>query len=377
MMLEGDVLKNEHYIRIMKNSIFKIMRQEAIKRFILNYNGSIHDMLDYVNNKIIEHDGKTIGLRAIQKDIKQLKSDQNLQIDRYKPTSNELIAKYGRKGKKQYSHGKDPIVLSSIFFLRLREGSSVSEKLSFEEQKTLSDAAIVLSRFQGKAGFEMIDDVIDGLNDCANFVDLLLENKITNQENKAYRKKEYLKIKEALMLNKPLSVKIGQEFSNKEKTIEFHPHHLKMWNSMWYAYGFSKDVDFNPYVLPINLLLKDVKFLNKKFIKSKISYSNSDGTTFFDDIVGVTNYIDKNAENIVLKATDKGRYYRMKRKPIHHTCEFDDKYYKISLKVKINPELINFIMEHIDEVEVIEPASLRDELSKKLNNISQSYKTNL
>ena len=34
-------------------------------------------------------------------------------------------------------------------------------------------------------------------------------------------------------------------------------------------------------------------------------------------------------------------------------------------------------MEHIDEVEVIEPASLRDELSKKLNNISQSYKTNL
>ena len=34
-------------------------------------------------------------------------------------------------------------------------------------------------------------------------------------------------------------------------------------------------------------------------------------------------------------------------------------------------------MEHIDEVEVIEPVSLRDELSKKLNNIPQSYKTNL
>ena len=32
-----------------------------------------------------------------------------------------------------------------IFFLRLREGSSVSEKLSLEEQKALSDAAIVLS----------------------------------------------------------------------------------------------------------------------------------------------------------------------------------------------------------------------------------------
>ena len=277
---------------------------------------------------------------------------------------------------KQYSHENKPIDLTRVLFLKLTSGS-VSKNLSKDEQITLTEAALVLSRFQGNSGFEMIDDVIDGLNDCANFVDLLLENKITNQENKAYRKKEYLKIKEALILNKPLSVIIKQKFSNKEKTIEFHPHHLKMWNSMWYAYGFSKDVDFNPYVLPISLLIKDVKFLNKKFIKSKISYSNSDGTTFFDDIVGVTNYIDKNAENIVLKATDKGRYYRMKRKPIHHSCEFNDKDYKISLKVKINPELINFIMEHIDEVEVIKPLILRNQLSKKLNNIPQSYKTNL
>ena len=34
-------------------------------------------------------------------------------------------------------------------------------------------------------------------------------------------------------------------------------------------------------------------------------------------------------------------------------------------------------MEHIDEVEVIKPLILRNQLSKKLNNIPQSYKTNL
>jgi predicted DNA-binding transcriptional regulator YafY len=82
-------------------------------------------------------------------------------------------------------------------------------------------------------------------------------------------------------------------------------------------------------------------------------------------------------ENIILKATNKDRYYRFKSNRIHHSCEFNDESYEIHFKVKINPELINFIMEHIDEVEVIEPVSLRDELSKKLNNISQSYKTNL
>jgi hypothetical protein len=371
------VLKNEYYIRIMKNAIFKIIRLDAIRNFLMNKKGSIHDLLEFVNNKIIEHDGQRIGIRIIQKNLKQLKSDKNLQIDKYRPSSEELKAKYGNKGEKQYSHKKKLVDLSRVLFFKLKEGSGFSEKLSLDEQKALSDAAIILSRFQGKVGFEMIDDVIDGLNDCNNLVDLALDNKISNQQNNAYRKKEYLKIKEALIENKVVSVQIQQRFSEKEKTIEFHPHHLKMWKNKWYAFGFVKELEYNPYVLPIDLLIKDVKFSNNKFIPSQIKYTNEYGPSFFDEIIGVTNYIEKPVENIILKVTNKDRYQRFESNRIHHSCEFDYKNYQIRLKVKINSELINFIMEHIDEVEVIEPLNLRNKLTEKLIKIPESYKTNL
>ena len=69
------VLKNEYYIRIMKNAIFKIIRLDAIRNFLMNKKGSIHDLLEFVNNKIIEHDGQRIGIRIIQKTLKKLKLD--------------------------------------------------------------------------------------------------------------------------------------------------------------------------------------------------------------------------------------------------------------------------------------------------------------
>ena len=219
MIQLSKTIKNECYIRIMKESLSKIIRTNAIRHFLSFQIGSIHDLLEYVNNEIIKYDGNTIGLRVIQKDIKRLKSDLNLDLIRYKPNSDELISKYGNKGEKQYVHEEKPINLSSVLFIKLKEGCIISERLNKEENKTLSDAAIILKRFQGKQGFEMIDDVIDGLNDCESFVSLLLENKITNEENNAYRNKEYLKIKEALILNKPLSIRIEKKYQNKETNI--------------------------------------------------------------------------------------------------------------------------------------------------------------
>lgn len=376
MIQLNKTFKNEYYIRIMKESLSKIIRTNAIRHFLSFKTGSIHDLLEYVNNEIMKHDGNIVGLRVIQKDIKRLKSELDLDLIRYKPNSDELISKYGKKGEKQYAHDEKPINLSNVLFIKLKEGCIISEKLNKEENKTLSDAAIILKRFQGKEGFEMIDDVIDGLNDCESFVSLLLENKITNEENNAYRNKEYLKIKEALILNKPLSIRIEKKYNNKEVNIEFHPHHLKMWNNKWYVFGYAKDYDFNPYVLPIDLYIKDVNFITKKFISSEIIYSDSNGSTFFDDIIGVTNDIKKPVENIILRATNKDRFQRMKFKPIHKSCVFNDETYEINLKVKINPELINIIMEHIDEIEVLKPKNLKDILISKLNKVPSSYNTN-
>ena len=66
----------------------------------------------------------------------------------------------------------------------------------------------------------------------------------------------------------------------------------------------------------------------------------------------------------------------MKFKPMHKSCVFNDETYEINLKVKINPELINIIMEHIDEIEVLKPKKLKDIIISKLNKVPNSYNTN-
>ena len=72
-----------------------------------------------------------------------------------------------------------------------------------------------------------------------------------------------------------------------------------MWKNKWYAFGFVKDLEYSPYILPIDLLIKDVKFSNNKFILSKIKYTNEYGPSFFDDIISLaSNIYTKNLKPI-------------------------------------------------------------------------------
>ena len=124
------ILKYEYYIRIMKTTIFKIVRLGAIRDFLVNKKGSIHDMLEHVNSKIHELDGESVGIRTIEKDLKKLKSEKNFEIKRYRPSSSDLQAIYGTKTEKQYSHMKDSVNLSKVLFFKLGEGYDFSDKLS-------------------------------------------------------------------------------------------------------------------------------------------------------------------------------------------------------------------------------------------------------
>ena len=81
-------------------------------------------------------------------------------------------------------------------------------------------------------------------------------------------------------------------------------------------------------------------------------------------------------EKIILKITNKDRYIRIKHNPLHFSCEFDDNKYLITMDVKINNELINSIMTHIDDIVVVSPKKLRSKLIEKINKLDASYKTN-
>lgn len=91
----------------------------------------------------------------------------------------------------------------------------------------------------------------------------------------------------------------------------------------------------------------------------------------FLDTIGIINEPNDPVETVILTFTEfKGRY--IKSMPIHPTQEIlinDGNIFQISLRVKINYELISLILSHGDEVKVEEPERLREMVKKKAGNI--------
>ena len=86
-----------------------------------------------------------------------------------------------------------------------------------------------------------------------------------------------------------------------------------------------------------------------------------DPDEYFYDIIGVSIPKDKTIEKVVLKFSDN-RYPYIKSKPIHPSQVSKDEENKIILKIKPNRELTAMILSLGDDVEVMEPQLLRDEI---------------
>jgi len=115
-----------------------------------------------------------------------------------------------------------------------------------------------------------------------------------------------------------------------------------------------------------------LEHLSKPYVPTEIDFDE-----YFDDIVGVSNYADRDVERIVIKVSRKSIDY-IRTKPLHWTqtelknLETDEHVF-IQLKVKVNTELKMLLFSYNDAVEVLEPVWLRDDFLKIIQNMSNNY----
>jgi len=264
----------------MREAKLKYKRQQIIYNFIHQRAGGALELLDKINNDISEIDpSKQIGLRTLQKQIKELKE----------------------------KHGWPIIKDSGIF--QFNEDFDYQE-LRKDEKNIINEAMLILERFDGKLGFEWLDEI-----DMDSF-DINFVNNSIQYEESTSPMKYFIKFKNSIFNKNVLIVKRKILRENKEiqLSIEFHPHFLKKWNSKWYVFGLKKDLDKNEkgekesYVIPIDIYINDVKETRETFIESKINYSKSFENDYFLDIIGVTNYLDRNPVEVMLKIHSKERF---------------------------------------------------------------------
>ena len=94
---------------------------------------------------------------------------------------------------------------------------------------------------------------------------------------------------------------------------------------------------------------------------------------YFSDVIGVTIPRKKKVECVKLKFSEF-RYPYIVSKPLHETMKYVDKQNRIvSIDVIPNKELIALLLSFGPDVEVLEPPTLREELSKKILDCYKKY----
>jgi predicted DNA-binding transcriptional regulator YafY len=186
-------------------------------------------------------------------------------------------------------------------------------------------------------------------------------------EKRLARGTEYLKpILEAIENQEAIRFDHGKYWLWEIESRVLRPIALKEYLHRWYVVGWTEQDQLRNFGLD---RIKSLEILPGE-VKSP---PTPDLETRFSETIGIINDPDEQVETVILTFTEfKGRY--IQSMPLHPTQQIlvnDGQLLQISLRVKINYELISVILSHGDEVRVEHPERLREMVKEKVRNIIQ------
>ncbi|MBX9889190.1 MAG: WYL domain-containing protein [Flavobacteriaceae bacterium] len=329
----------------------QIIRYNRLDRCFKNFGReySFEDLLEAVNEAIIEHDPTSTGVqtRTLREDIKFMRSESgyNAPIETIKGSNGN---NYYRYDDKNFSINSSP--------------------LNDTEAQQLKNAVSILQRFEGSPEFEWVNELGPLLNDKFSLKNQ--DKKVMSLEsNIDYKGYNYITPLFNAIINKTVIKLIYEPFGKEPYEILFHPYFLKQYNNRWFVFGYN-EFNQNPHW---NLALDRINGIVAKTLNKYIE-DNTDWNDFFDDIIGVSKFINKEIEEVKLVFDiDQAPY--IETKPIHwsqKTNRLADGSLEIRIKVMLNYELEMRILSFGEKVKVIAPDSLveriRERIQQQLNN---------
>lgn len=155
------------------------------------------------------------------------------------------------------------------------------------------------------------------------------------------------------------------------QTFHFQPYALKVFNRRWYLLGYKKEKE------DLRLISLDRVHDLKKTSTHFEMPSDFDARKYFADVVGVYKDNDKQALNVKIRAYGVQAEY-LRSTPLHKSqAEVRSKhgeFAEFTYRLCITPELISQLLAMGENVEVLEPQSLRKEVLEKLKSTLQNYR---
>lgn len=196
------------------------------------------------------------------------------------------------------------------------------------------------------------------------------ENVISFEQNDGLKGLEFLsEIIDATVNHQPLAIHY-LSFKGKESNSIIHPYHVKQFNNRWFLFGME-EYKGNMQIAnrALDRILKitsaDVSFIKNTFV---------DFSTYFNNILGVTQPKDSVREEVVVLRFDERRFPYVVNKPIHPSQQIiDNVTCTLSIKVRPNKELESRILSYGPQVEVLSPTWFREQIAEKIAESLKKY----
>lgn len=303
----------------------------------------ISDLIDYCSNILSDHYAQetTVSRRQIFDDMDFMKSEAGYDapIESFKD---------GRKVFYRYS---DP------------EFTILKKPLNPAEMDSLQEALETLSRMNNIPGFDWVNSLQTKLQSGLN-QEKQKQQIISFEENEFLKGLEFLNPLYQFIVNKQcLSITYKGFSAEKQNVFTVSPYYLKQYNNRWFLFGHNHKVE-KIQNLALDRIIK-LDSCNDAFEECSINF-----TEYFEDIIGVSNDMDKEPEKVLIELSDSILPY-MKSKPIHGSQKIKEN--TLEINVKLNYELVAVLLSFGDLVKVLQPENLVNQMKEKINKLHSFY----
>lgn len=253
------------------------------------------------------------------------------------------------------------------YFYRYSEQdfSVFSHGFNDEEKIQLRETILMLQRFKGMPAFEWMTELAVKLEDKLQ-LGKNPGNFVSYEENTGYVGLDWFKdVFDAIANSRVLEVGY-LPFNEKRNEWVIHPYFLKQYNNRWYLLGYNER--FNNISIIALDRIESLKEIRKEFIPN--THINLD--EYFKDFVGVTK--EDGPKEVILMQFTKRRFDYIQTKPIHDSQRIIERNKGIiEITVIPNKELKSQILSFGNDVEVLSPPKLREEIRSIIEESLQKY----
>ena len=169
-----------------------------------------------------------------------------------------------------------------------------------------------------------------------------------------------------------------QRFGQEPFTLVFHPQFIKEYNGRWFVFGDANREPYQAYNVPLDRIVGEVCEVDDvEYIPAPKGFYQE----FFNNIIGVTREKGAKVEEVVIHTKTEYQHGLLLTKPLHHSQEevlsfgeHDGQWYgEVRLTIEPNRELRGRILLYGENLEVISPQSLREQIKEILKKQMEQY----